>query len=140
MTTRVDRYTETQKQDIRYSDFLTNLTPHPNTNDLVRNTNLEAIKRSIRNLILTDKDERLMQPKIGSNIRKALFDPMTEQTASRIRQYIVETIGNYEPRAKVITVDVRADEPNHLYTVNIFFYAINKPEPVSLTVTLYRVR
>lgn len=140
MVSRVDRYTETKKHGERYSDFLADLTPHPNTKDLVKSTNVEAIKRSIRNLILTDKNERLMQPNIGSNIRRMLFEPMGEIASNMIKQYVMETIGNHEPRAKVIDINVRPDEVKNAYYADIYFYAINIPEPVSFTITLYRVR
>ncbi len=51
-----------------------------------------------------------------------------------------ETIGNFEPRAKVLNVDVFTDTNNLAYTINIYFYVINIADPVSMTVTLYRVR
>lgn len=138
--TRADKYTETDKHRDRYSDFLVDFTPHPNTKDLVRNTNEDSVRRSIRNLVMTDKYERLMQPKIGSNIRKMLFEPMNEVTEHALTRQIEETIGNYEPRAKLINVDIQSDYNNQLYRVFIYFFVINKPEPVSMTVNLYRVR
>lgn len=137
---RADKYTETDKQRDRYSDFTLDLDAHPNTMDLVRTTNEESVRRSIRNLMLTDKYERLMQPKIGSNVRKMLFEPMNDITEQRLIRAIEETIGNFEPRAKVIKVDLQSNEANQSYRVFIYFYVINKPEPVSMTVTLYRVR
>ena len=140
MVSRLDRITETGKQSVRYSDFLADLNPHPNTKDLVKNTNVDAVRRSIRNLILTDRYERLMRPTLGSNIRKILFEPVNETSADMLKQYVIETIGNFEPRAKVITVDVTGDVNNLAYTVNIYFYVINIADPISMTVTLYRVR
>lgn len=137
---RVDRITETGRQQERFSDFLTDLTPHPNTKDLVKIKDVEAVRRSVRNLIMTDKFERLMSPGIGSNIKKLLFEPFGGPAANLIKQYIIETIGNYEPRAKVIKVECTPNELNQSYTVDIYFYVINIPDPVSLTVTLYRVR
>lgn len=137
---RVDRITETGRERERYSDFLTDLTPHPNTKDLVRLQNIDAVKRSIRNLMLTDKFERLMAPDIGSNIKKMLFEPFSGPVTNLIKQYIVETIGNFEPRAKVIKVECTPNEINQSYIVDIFFYVINIPDPTSLSVTLYRVR
>lgn len=137
---RVDRITETGRQKERFSDFLTDLTPHPNTKDLVKIKDVEAVKRSIRNLMLTDKFERLMAPDVGSNIKKMLFEPFSSPVANLLKQYIVETIGNFEPRAKVIKVECTPNEINQSYRVDIYFYVINIPDPVSLTVTLYRVR
>ena len=140
MVSRLDRITETGKQETRYSDFLTDLTPHPNTKDLVKNTNVDAVKRSIRNLIQTNRYERLMRPNLGSGVRKILFEPITSASADMLKQYVNETIGNFEPRAKVLNVDVFTDTNNLAYTINIYFYVINIADPVSMTVTLYRVR
>lgn len=140
MVSRLDRITETGKQETRYSDFLTDLTPHPNTKDLVKNTNVDAVKRSIRNLIQTNRYERLMRPNLGSGVRKILFEPVTPASADMLKQYVTETIGNFEPRAKVLNVDVFTDSNNLAYTINIYFYVINIADPVSMTVTLYRVR
>lgn len=137
---RIDRLTETGKQVERFSDFLPDFVPHPNTKDLVRNTNIDAVKRSIRSLILTDRYERLMAPNVGSDIRKLLFEPFGEHVANLIKQYVIETIGNFEPRAKVIDVEVIANDVQYKYSVNIYFYVINIADPVSLSVTLYRVR
>ena len=140
MVSRLVRITETGKQETRYSDFLTDLTPHPNTKDLVKNTNVDAVKRSIRNLIQTNRYERLMRPNLGSSVRKILFEPITPASADMLKQYVTETIGNFEPRAKVLNVDVFTDSNNLAYTINIYFYVINIADPVSMTVTLYRVR
>jgi len=125
MVSRLDRITETGKQDVRYSDFLSDLTPHPNTKDLVKNTNVDAV---------------LMRPNLGSSVRKILFEPITPASADMLKQYVTETIGNFEPRAKVLNVDVFTDTNNLAYTINIYFYVINIADPVSMTVTLYRVR
>lgn len=138
--TRTDRITETSRQREKYSDFLTDLVPHPNTKDLIKVKDVEAVKRSVRNLLLTDRYERLMSPNIGSNIKKLLFEPFSEPVTNLIKQYVIETIGNFEPRARVIKVEVTPNDMNLSYKVDIFFYVINIPDPVSLTVTLYRVR
>lgn len=140
MVSRVDRFTETQKQQTRYSDFFNDLTSHPNTLDLTRNTNEDAVIKSIRNLINTNKGERLMQPKIGSNIRSLLFEPVSPITAKQIKQFVIESIGNFEPRAKVIDVAVTDVAERNLYSVSVNFYVINIPDPLSINVNLYRVR
>ena len=140
VSTNSERLTETTHLKERYSDFLIDLDPHPNTLDIVRTTNDNAVKRSIRNLLQTDRYERLMQPKIGSHIRKMLFEPMSDITAEQIRKYCVETIGNFEPRARVIDVNIEMDEPNLTYRVYVFFFVINNPDPQSMQINLYRVR
>jgi len=123
-----------------YSDFLNDLTPHPVVKDIVRYTNEAAVNRSIRNLLLTDRGERLYQPDIGSDIRQLLFEPMIASTGDLIRKFVLNTITNYEPRAKVLDVTVLAYEEKNAYAVTVTYMIINRQDPVQLTVTLDRVR
>lgn len=123
-----------------YSDFLNDLTPHPVVKDIVRYTNEAAVNRSIRNLILTNRGERLYQPDIGSDIQQLLFEPMIASTGDLIRKFVQNTIANYEPRVKVLSVDVLAYEEKNAYAVTVTYMIINRQDPVQLTVTLDRVR
>lgn len=138
--TRADRITTTTVQDQIYSDFLTDMVPHPVSKDVLRFVNEHAVIRSIKNLILTDQGERLYQPDLGSNIKRMMFEPMIESTAEIISQYIQETIDVYEPRAKVLEISVVPDYNNNLYAVTLSFMIINKEDPVTLNITLDRVR
>lgn len=135
-----DSYGKIDRSSELYSDFLTDLNPHPEMKDVVRFTNENAVKRSIRNLILTNRYERPFQPRIGSDINKILFEPMNTVTASILKQYIQETIENYEPRCKLIDVLVAGYEERNVYVVSIIFATINKEEPTTLQLSLYRVR
>jgi hypothetical protein len=137
---RVDKFTAADKQNQIYSDFLTNLSSHPASNDIVRFVNENAVTRSIKNLMLTDKGERLFQPKIGSNIRRMLFEPMGPSTATAISSYVSDTIEKHEPRAKVIRIDVIPNYDRNAYVISIVYFIINKQEPVTTEITLYRVR
>ena len=67
--TLADKFTTKLKKEDLYSDFYTNLNAHPDTKQLVVNRNEDAIIRSIRNLILTDKYERPFQPDVGSRVK-----------------------------------------------------------------------
>jgi phage baseplate assembly protein W len=138
--TRADRITTTTVQDQIYSDFLTDMVPHPVSKDVLRFVNEHAVIRSIKNLVMTDQGERLYQPDLGSNIKRMMFEPMVESTAEIISQYIQETIDVYEPRAKVLEISVVPDYNNNLYAVTLSFMIINKEDPVTLNITLDRVR
>lgn len=124
----------------RYSDILTSFDAHPLTGDVGRITNAEAVKRSVRNLVLTDKYERRLNPAIGSNIRSILFEPMDGRTTIQLRDYIEETIQNYEPRAILEGIVVEPDYDRQSYYVSIRFRIINIEEPVTLDFYLDRVR
>lgn len=124
----------------RYSDFNTAFAPHPVSGDLARINDIEAIKRSVRSLVLTDKYERLLDPKIGSNIRAMLFEPMDGTTAVSLNSFIQETIRNYEPRANLIQVQVVPDYDRNHYQVNIVFGVTFSEQVVQIQFFLERIR
>ncbi len=123
-----------------YSDLFTNFDQHPITDDVAVKTNEEAIKQSIRNLIQTNKGERLYQPNIGGDIKRLLFENNTPQTLILMREVIGEAIKTYEPRANVIDLVISPNEEQNAIAVSITFNVINRQEPVSLNVILDRVR
>lgn len=128
------------KKRVLYSDFGKNMIRNPISNDLSRKTNEESIKESIRNLILTDRGERLFQPNIGCDIRSQLFENVTEETIDTIRNMIMETIESYEPRCELVGVEIEGDFDSNSLTVNISFVTINSEEPTELQVVLNRIR
>ena len=76
-----DKYTPlAARRSVTYRDFVETLDVNPDTGDLLVRTDENDVSRSIRNLILTNRGERLFQPNIGSNVNKILFEPMTPQT------------------------------------------------------------
>ena len=135
-----DKFEQASTRYQIYSDFLNDLTPHPVIKDVVRFTNEAAVNRSIRNLLLTDRFERLYQPDKGSDINRLLFEPMDSSISDLIGQYVRDTIQTYEPRARVLNVEVIMQEAQNAYIVTIYYLIINKQDPVQLTVTLSRVR
>lgn len=137
---RADRFTELTNKDEVYSDFLVNLNPHPVSGLLLRFANEKAVTRAIRNIILTNKGERLYQPDVGSDIRAMLFEPMSTFTANTIRKIIEDALNKYEPRAKIINVQVTPYEEQNRYVVTIVYVLINKPDPISVNITLQRVQ
>ena len=137
---RADRYTELTQVDEIYSDFLTNFNHHPVSGMLLRFVNEKAVTRSIRNLIQTSPGERLYQPNVGGGINQLLFEPISQFTTNQIRQSIDDTIRIYEPRAKVLKIDCVPRPDNNAYIVTIVYMLINSPDPISVNVTLQRVR
>jgi phage baseplate assembly protein W len=135
-----DRFTAMSRDSQAYSDFLTDLNPHPVSGDIVKYINENAVIRSIRNLLLTNKFDRLYQPTIGTDIQKMLFEPIGYVTAQNINLFVQQTIKDFEPRAKVLKIDVVSDEENHRYLVNLVVLIINKQDPISFSITLDRIR
>jgi phage baseplate assembly protein W len=125
---------------ILYSDIPTNFDIHPVKEDLVLITNETAVKRSIRNLIMTDPYERFFSPRVGSGIKQTLFENMSQDTEYVLKQQIAETINNFEPRAKLISVAVKTITDMNSYSVNIVFSLFNNITPITLDLVLRRVR
>jgi phage baseplate assembly protein W len=127
-------------QRIVYSDFYTNFDKHPINNTLLRKTNVDAVKQSIRNLLLTDKGERLFQPNLGGNIRAMLFENITPQTFVTMRDHIKDVLAAHEPRADVLDVVISDTSNDHEVQVQIVFAILNLQEPVTLEIILERIR
>lgn len=123
-----------------YSDFDENLLANPVSSDVALKLNENAIKNSIRNLILTRRGERPFQPNLGCDVHSLLFENITPDILENIRNMIFETIGAYEPRADVHSVDVTATYDETEVHVSIVFSVINIEEPITLDVILNRVR
>jgi len=140
MTTRADRFTQLQKVPDLFSDFLSDLTPHPITKDLTRLRNDTAIRQSIKNLVLTNYNERLFQPNIGSNVNRSLFEPNDAFMEDELESSIRRTIEFNEPRASVLRVEVIPQSNGSTIGINIIFSIINSMQPQSLDIILRRVR
>jgi len=123
-----------------FSDFDLNFIAHPVTGDVGRVRDIEAVKRSMINLLLTSHYERPFHPEIGGNIRALLFEPFTEYTEDLIKIGIVEVIQNFEKRVKIDNVIVQGVPDENGFKVRIDFYIENLPTLVSLDTFLERVR
>lgn len=128
-----------------YSDLDLDFISHPTTKDVVRKTGVDAIKRSVRNLILTNFYDRKFRHYIGSNTQRLLFDNINILTANFIQNSVIETIRNYEPRVQLIDNDFRGvevipDIDNNGFMVKISFIIINRNEPATINIFLERIR
>lgn len=137
----VDKYSAKRpNKDILYSDFLANLNFHPDSKQLINNINEAAVIRSIKNLLLTNKYERLFQPTIGCNLNHFLFEDISPQTQASIKTQVIQTIENYEPRAKLLDVIVTPYPDENGYVITIIFYLITISNTVTVNIPLRRVR
>lgn len=123
-----------------YSDIDLNFTAHPVTKDIVSKNDVEAVKRSVRNLILTNKYERPFHPEIDGGVTRHLFQLSTPQTKHDVKTAIEICIRNFEPRAEVLDVFVGGDLDKNGFDVTITFRVINTPNPVTIELFLERLR
>lgn len=114
--------------------------PHPVSGDIVTLKNGDAVKRSIRNLMLTGTHERLFQPNLGANLKQLLFEPMTPATEMSIQFLIRDVIRAFEPRAKIIKLNVASAEDESGYDVTLVFSIDQISEFVSVNMFLERLR
>ena len=124
----------------KWADLDLDFVAHPVTKDIVLKRDVEAVKRAIRNLILTNQYERPFQPNIDGGVTRHLFELSTPHTKHDIESAIRNCISNYEPRAEVIDVFVTGDLDNNGFNVTIEFRVINTPNPVTIELFLERLR
>ena len=142
----MSRYDATQSNESTrsakiYRDLDLDFAANSATKDIQKLTDVEAVKRSVRNLINTNHYERPFHPEIGSGISQLLFEPLDPITANSLTRVISEVITNFEPRAQLVAVDSRPSPDTNSYEVTIAFRVINVPgELVSLTTMLERSR
>lgn len=123
-----------------YQDLDLDFIAHPITGDVTKKIGPDAIARSIRNLVMTNYYDRPFRSQIGSNALKMLFENIGPLTAINLEQAISDVVTNFEPRAKLIGVKVKADPDNNGYSAKIAFYVKNRPEPFQTTLFLERIR
>jgi phage baseplate assembly protein W len=123
-----------------FSDLDLNFTAHPVTKDIVLRYDENAVKTSLKNLILTSNFERPFHSEIGSPIKRLLFEPVTPMLGVVIKRAIVDTVNNYEPRVELLNVDVLVSENSNSIGVTIEFKIVNTERPLSLDLVLERTR
>ena len=123
-----------------FKDINLSLARHPITGDIASLTNIEAVKRSVRNLINTNFYERPFHPEIGSNVRSVLFEPVSPIVASVLERHVKDVVENFEPRAELIDVQVTDNSDANEYRVQIKFYVVNSSDIVDMNIFLERLR
>ena len=123
-----------------YKDLDLDFTRHPVTNDVVKIEDVNAVKRSVRNLVNTQFYERPFHPELGCGVRDLLFENFTPMTGIFIRRKIEEVLSNYEPRANITSINVNEQQDRNGINVEVSFYVLNLPNPVTVTTTLQRIR
>lgn len=129
-----------RRKDVIFSDFGSAFTPNPLTGDVSRLINEESIKQAIKNIVLTDRYERVFNPGFGCDVRKLLFENYSSITISLVRKMIIDAIENFEPRCQIIDVRVDGDPDSHGLTITVVFSLLNRETPTVLSFYLTRVR
>ena len=145
--TTYSAFTDAQSQnDIsrnvrQYRDLDLFFSKKQGSDDINKVTNIEAVKRSVRNLVLTNFYEKPFHPEIGSGVRDMLFENMSPVTAVVLARKVEDVIENFEPRARLIGVRALPNLDRNEYEVTIEFFVVNAPtELVDMTIFLEVLR
>ena len=126
-----------------YKDLSLFFTPNPVSGDVTMVTDVQDIKRSVRNLVMTNRFEKPFHPEVASHVRDLLFERFTPITFNLLRNRIETVLANYEPRVSVTDVEIddsgQAMDNNEL-NVRIFFTLKNDPQIQSVDILLERIR
>jgi phage baseplate assembly protein W len=141
----MSRYDATQtNESLRsarvYKDLDLDFQINSATKDIQTLTDIEAVKRSVRNLIKLNHYEKPFKPEIGSNLRAMLFENITPQINHAISKQIDLLIRNYEPRCRLVQLNVQPDVDRNGYRASISFFVVNHPERVEVETFLERLR
>ena len=123
-----------------FSDIDLTFIPHPATKDLVAKYDAQAVKNSIKNLVLTRHFERPFRSDIGSNVYNLLFELPSPATVVVLVSEITNTIRNYEPRVGELEVNVAFSFDNNEVIISVTFTIVNTTAPITLEFTLDRTR
>jgi phage baseplate assembly protein W len=108
--------------------------------DIIPLTDIDAVVYAVKNLVLTNFNERPFQPNVGGNISGMLFEPADRLTIASLRNAIHYILERYEPRIDSVAVDVVDDSDNNRYGVTISFRVIVPNRSVDMTLYLQRLR
>ena len=123
-----------------YKDLELDFTPHPVTGDIVQVKDSNSVKRGIKNILLTENQERLFQPEIGSGLKNLLFEQMTPITEQRLQDEVASAINAWEQRAEILSINVISEDDFNRYRVQVRFRVINTLEEEQVDVFLARER
>ena len=123
-----------------YKDFDLSFTFNPLTGDIGTKTDINAINQSVQALINTNFYERPFKPEMGSNIRAILFEPADVITTLDLKQSIVETLSNYEPRITLQDVLVQDEPDRNSYNISIVYKIISSNTVAQYDTILKRLR
>ena len=123
-----------------YSDLNIALPIHPTLNDITPLRDIDAVKNSVKNLLMTNQFEKPFHPEIGSNITGYLFEPIDQITAVALKGEIKRVLEEFEPRINVTRVQCFPDIDNNRYEVTIGFNVNYFPDEPEVNFYLERLR
>lgn len=123
-----------------YSDLDLGFTIHPVKKSLITLSDIDAVKQSVKNLILTNFYERPFDPNLGGNLRALLFEPADQFTALSLKKSIVKILHEREPRVDDIIVQIYDNADRNAYDITIVFTVVSLNEETEIALQIERLR
>ena len=123
-----------------YKDFDLSFSRNPLTNDIGKKTDANAINQSMKMLLNTSFYERPFRPRVGSNLRRILFEPADPITIQDLRASIETMILNHEPRVQILDIKINDNAENNAYDLTIEYSLVNLVQTQTFKTTLRRLR
>ena len=124
----------------RYSDFDIGLTMHPVSKDTLKIVDTQAVKNSVKNLLMLGEYEIPFHPEISSGIYDSLFDNFLPTTPATIEKQIAYTLSNFEPRVDLMGIEISRGGDLNSMRIDVYFKIKETNEPVVLNLILNRTR
>lgn len=123
-----------------FADLNLSMPVHPVKKDITPLTDIDAVKSSVKNLVLTNFGEKLFRPEFGGNVTSYLFENVEIFTAIAIKEEIERVLKRFEPRVENVVVQVDDEMGDNDYNVTIGFNIINNPQEFTVDFALNRLR
>ena len=123
-----------EDKDTRVSvgiDFPFAIVPNKDGYFATTKTTIESVKNNIRLLLQTQKGERIFQPNLGMNIRRFLFEQITEDTRVQIENDIVDTFATWLPFVELREIDIdTSNQDKNQINIKIVFNIKRAPNTI----------
>ena len=113
---------------------------HPATHDVTVKTDVNSVRQSIKNLVLTMNYERPFHPELGCQMYSMLFSPLDLISSQVVKQSIINVITQYEPRANVLDVIIDDQLKTNSVNIKIIFTVLNNDVEEQVDVFIDRLR
>ena len=144
MSTAASDYNQTRPSTLArkklYSDLDLSMSIHPTKMDIIPLNDIQAVRNSVKNLILTNFGERPFQSKLGSNVTGLLFEPADQFTAIQMKKEIDRLLRDHEPRINMVKIQILDDVDANAYRVSIGFNVITQNTTTEVELGLQRLR
>jgi len=121
-----------------FKDLAISFNANPSTGDIGVVKNVNAIKQSVRNLILTEFGERPFQQNIGSRVKALLFEPWDPFSVDSIKGEIMNCLQRLEPRIEVTNVNIRDESDTNAAFVSIDYTIVGETQTQTVDFLLER--